>query len=123
MVDYGTDIKSDWGFHDGDLQLVSDKDNISQAIMNRLNTVQDSLDLFYDDYGSVLQSFLGWRKIDTTLAFMKVEIDSVLAKDPRINGFTSELEYTPEGNVRVDLSINSVGFSFVLSDDGTVMEA
>ena len=50
--DYGVDINSHFNFKDGDIQLAEYDNNIAQAIMNRLNTFQDSLDLFYYDYGS-----------------------------------------------------------------------
>lgn len=120
LIDYGADIKSDWSFHDGDLQLVTDKENIGQAVGNRLNTMQDELDAYYYDYGSFLQSFLGWRRTDKTLDFIKVEIDSVLGKDPRIVSFTSNLEYDSNGNVRIDLSIDDVSLGFMLTNDGVI---
>ena len=39
MVNYehlGTDIKADWSFTDGDINLVSGRSNLGQAIVNRL---------------------------------------------------------------------------------------
>ena len=62
IVEYGVDICRDWTFQDGDIKSISNTDNLNQAILNRLNTIQDELDSFYDDYGSFLQSFLGWKK-------------------------------------------------------------
>ena len=127
IVEYGTDIDSSYSFKDGDLQLVSYKDNLQQAIMNRLNTLQDSLDLFYVDYGSFLQSYLGWRKTDKTLEFIKVEIDLVVSKDPRVDVFSSEVKYDSEGNVEINLTISysefdSFSLNYVLGSEGVVVE-
>ena len=122
IVDYGTDINSNWSFKDGDLEITSNKDNLTQAIMNRLNTITDSLDLFYDDYGSYIRSFLGWKKTDDTLDFIKVELDNTIAKDSRVDNFSSEVSYDPNGNVRIDLQINymdnSFEMNFVLDENG-----
>lgn len=125
FVEYGTDINSNWSFTDGDINLISGTDNLSQAIMNRLNTLQDELNLFYSDYGSYLQSFFGWRKNDKTLEFIKVEIDTVVNKDPRVNNFTSEISYNQEGNVNVNLVIMYIdgedfSLNYVLSNDGVL---
>ena len=106
LYDYGVDLKSSFTFKDGDLELVDGDDNISQAISNRLNTITDSLDLFYEDYGSLFLGFLGWKRNDETLRFMKIELDKALSDDPRIDSFTSELSYTDTGAVRIDISLN-----------------
>lgn len=122
IVEYGVDISSDWDFTDGDINTVSDKNNITQAITNRLNTITDSLDLFYIDYGSSLQSFLGWRKVDETLSFIKLEIDSCLSKDPRLKTFESSVSFDDQGSVRVELKIFYEGdvldLNFVLDTNG-----
>lgn len=106
LYDYGVDLKSSFTFKDGDIEIVDGDDNISQAISNRLNTITDSLDLFYEDYGSLFLGFLGWKRNDETLRFMKIELDKCLTDDPRIDSFTSELSYTDTGAVRIDISLN-----------------
>ena len=126
VYEYGVDITSNLNFNDeGDINLSKYEDNIVQAICNRLSTIQDTLDLFYYDYGSVLNHFLGWKKTDETLSFIKIEIENVLTKDPRINSFTVDLEYITEG-VRINIVLTDfeeVNLNLVLNENGVeVME-
>ncbi len=121
IYDYGVDLDSSFTFQDGDLKLKEYTNNIGQAIANRLNTLQDSLDLFYEDYGSYFIDYLGWRKNQTTLNFMKVELDSTLAKDPRIKDFNTELEFNKEGNAEIHISLedgSDTTLNFVLGMNG-----
>ncbi len=84
ILELGTDFNSSWEFNDeGDLNLVTNDSNLVQAISNRLNTRNGELDLFYSEYGSFLCNFLGWKKNDTTLEFMRIELDKALSQDPR----------------------------------------
>jgi hypothetical protein len=106
VYEYGVDIASNLSFSDGDIQLAEYEDNIVQAVANRLNTIEGSLDLFYEDYGSVFLQFLGWRRDDTTLRFMKLELDKTLSEDPRISSFSSELEYDQQGRVQVRIRLD-----------------
>ena len=123
---FGTDINNSWEFNEhGDLSLVSNKDNVGQAISNRLQTQLNELDLFYAGYGSFLTQFLGWKKNDSTLEFMRLEIETRLAGDPRLSGYSVSLEYTDNG---VEININLVlddgeeyTGNFVLNNDGVVV--
>ena len=118
-ADFGVDFKSDFVFIDGDLKLSKYGDNISQAICNRLNTVSDSLDLFYYDYGSLFTQFLGWKRTKETLNFMKVELDNVLKQDPRLNNFETSLNYNDEGAVIVNIVLeDTLKVDLILRDDG-----
>ena len=102
----GTDIGSSWSFDDnGDLLLVSNKENIAQAISNRLGTDLNSLNLFYASYGSVLGRFLGWRRNQATLDFMKIEIENRLVADFRLKDFRVECEYLDDGGVGVNVTV------------------
>ena len=120
---FGTDISNSWEFNEhGDLTLVDNKDNVGQAISNRLQTQLNELDLFYAGYGSFLTQFLGWKKNDSTLEFMRLEIETRLAGDPRLSGYSVSLEYTDNG---VEITINLVlddgeeyTGNFVLNSDG-----
>ena len=122
VYSYGVDLKSEFTFKDGDLNLSEYEDNIGQAIANRLNTIQDSLDLFYTDYGSLFLQFLGWRRTQSTLDFMKVELDNTLSKDPRINNFTTNLEYSDDGSVKITIQLteynNVTELNYVLNNNG-----
>ncbi len=105
MVDLGTDILRDWSFTDGDLNIVSDTDNLIQSIQNRLSCPLNSMDVAYLEYGSVLWQFLGWRRNDTTLQFIKNELIECLKQDPRIINYSLNLEYTEKGlEVHMDLN-------------------
>ena len=122
MVDIGTDIKSDWTFNDGDLNIISGEENLKQSILNRFTIYDGTFKFFYQEYGSVLSNYFGFRKDDTTLEFMKIELERVLLQDPRIQGFDLELSYVEKG-VQVELTINlgdaDVEMNFVT--DGTTV--
>ena len=105
MVDIGTDIKSDWTFTDGDLNIISDEENLKQSILNRFSVYDGTFKFFYAEYGSVLCNYFGFRKDETTLEFMKIELERVLLQDPRIQGFDLDLSYVEDG-VRVELTVN-----------------
>ena len=126
MVDIaqiGTDIRSDWSFNEhGDLELVSNTDNLSQAISNRLRTELDSL-FFYNQYGTLLESFNSWVNGQRTLEFMKIEIENRLLQDPRLREYSVMVEYTGNGNVRVDIQVRldkdeDYSTSLILTDSG-----
>ena len=126
MVDIaqiGTDIRSDWSFNEhGDLELVSNTDNLSQAISNRLRTELDSL-FFYNQYGTLLESFNSWVNGERTLEFMKIEIENRLLQDPRLREYSVMVEYTGNGNVRVDIQVKldkdeDYSTSLILTDSG-----
>lgn len=111
----GTDFNNNWQFtDDGDLKLVSDEENLTQAIINRLTCPSNSLNLFYADYGSVISKYFGWRKNETTLKFMEIDIKACLDQDPRINDYTVQLSYTEKG-IRIDLNIDLTDEDFELS--------
>ena len=118
IVEYGTDINSTWSFKDGDIEIISNKDNLTQAITNRLNTINDGLDLFYTDYGSYLRQYFGWHKNNETLEFIKAEIAQVISMDPRISVFTIDLEYNSDGDVIVKLSIDGSDYVLELNENG-----
>ena len=121
IVEYGVDICRDWTFQDGDIKSISNTDNLNQAILNRLNTIQDELDSFYDDYGSFLHAFLGWKKNEETLTFIKTELDNVIAKDPRITFFESEVTFDENGSVKIELVISDYGdfsLNYILDGEG-----
>ena len=121
---FGTDISKEWVFNEhGDLTLVNNKDNVAQAISNRLQTQLNELDLFYAGYGSFLTQFLGWKRNDSTLEFMRLEIETRLAGDPRLTGYSVNLEYGEENNVEIHISLvlddgEEYTGNFVLNNNG-----
>lgn len=106
LYELGVDFNSDFNFSGGDLVLSSYDDNLVQAIVNKLNTELDELDLFYESYGSVLKSFMGWKANDETLNFIKAEIETVLKSEDRLVGWNCNVEYEGNGKVKVDLILN-----------------
>lgn len=125
LTQLGMDVNSAWIFHDGDLVLVSDKENLIQAVVNRLNTLVDSMDDYYYNYGSAISRFLGWRKNEITLKFIKLEVENTLKQDPRLQDFDLDLFYGEKGIVNIHLSTvisedEVFDMNMVLSDDGSV---
>lgn len=123
IVELGTDISSTWEFRKGDLVLVNHTDNMRQAIKNRLSCPLDYLD--YDDYGSDIHSFLGGRKNDTVLNFLKIEIETRLIQDPRIQDFEVTTYIKEDGNIGIDIDVNfdedmDLSMSLVLNNEGVI---
>ena len=107
-MDYGTDVLSGWSVNtDGDLVTVSDEANISQALVNRLSCDLNSLDLFYTDYGSLLVEFLGWKRNDATLSFIKLELEKRLKEELRLESFSLTVDYADKSNaILVSIILN-----------------
>lgn len=122
----GTDIRSDWSFNaEGDLELISNEENIIQAIINRLNTRIGVMDLYYSNYGGDIHSFMGEVFDETLLKFMKIEVESTLKQDPRLQGVIVELIYE-EGQVKINISQEynedtDLSLSLVLNETGVVV--
>ena len=123
IVELGTDFSSSWEFIKGDLVLVNHTDNMRQAIKNRLSCPLDYLD--YDNYGSDIHSFLGGRKNDTVLNFLKIEIETRLIQDPRIQDFEVTTYIKEDENVGIDIDVNfdedmDLSMSLVLNNEGVI---
>ena len=127
IVELGTDINSSWSFKDGDLNLISGKQNLIQATRNRLNNALNSLDNFYLEYGSILWRFMGWRSEPITLKFMEIEIRNCLNQDPRLTEYTIDLSYTDKETILINIFVTyddetEFNMNYILSTDGTVEE-
>lgn len=126
IYELGVDFKSDFNFVDGDLELVSGTDNLSQSIANRLNTQIGTMSEFYNTYGSILNDFIGNHSDETVLSFMQIEVETTLKQDPRLIDATVELNYESNGNVRIDVNNiynddSDLTASFVLDSNGEVL--
>mgnify|MGYP002523870592 FL=1 len=126
-MEVGTDINSKWTLtNDGDLKIVNDEENMVQSIGNRLSCYQPSMEVYYEQYGGFLTSYLGQRKTSETLDFMKIEIDTMLKQDPRIEEFTSTLSYSEKGvNVILKLIVacEEMEVDLIVDDGGGVTVA
>jgi len=128
LYELGVDIDSNLSFTDGDLDIVSYDDNLVQGVKNRLKTRLDELSLFYEDYGSVLSSYIGWKSNKETISLIKTEIETVLKKEQRIQSFESIVEYNGEGNISIKLTLHpnsnaSVDVNLVLNEFGVIEES
>ena len=125
LYECGVDIDSSFTFKDGDLVLAEYGDNLVQAIANRLNTDLDELELFYEEYGSILPTFLGWKATDKTIHYMQTEIATVLSKESRLSSFKVDVQYEGEGLIKINLvlyttSSEIIESNLVLGADGII---
>lgn len=121
----GVDLNSTLTFSNGDINLTTYEDNLIQGVMNRLNTDLDELDLFYDEYGSILTRFLGWKTNDETLGFIEAEIENTLENEPRLESSDATCTYNGEGQVMIQLNLypitgDMVDTNMVLTTTGVV---
>ena len=125
----GTDINSKFTFNDfGDLELISDFDNIKQAIRNRLSCTLDDLDLYYEDYGSLLFQLLGMRSSEA-LEFVKIEVETCIMQDPRVLDCEIEAEYQNDGKLLLSIGLTvgdsedeeELELNFILDKDNEVL--
>ena len=121
----GVDLNSTLTFSNGDITLTSYEDNLIQGVMNRLNTDLDELDLFYDEYGSILTRFLGWKANSETLGFIEAEIENTLENEPRLESSDATCTYNGEGQVMIQLNLypitgEMVDTNMVLTTTGVV---
>ena len=76
---------------------------------------------------NVLSSFLGWKRIDETLGFLKIEIENTLNQDPRLRDYDLSLDYDDNGAVKIDLDFHlrdeDFGVNRVISKDGSIVIA
>ena len=123
IIELGTDISSTWEFSKGDLVLVNHTDNMRQAIKNRLSCPLDYFN--YDDYGSDIHIYLGDRKNETTLNFLKIEIETRLIQDPRIQDFEVITYINDDEKIGIDINVNfdedmDLSMSLVLTNEGVI---
>lgn len=123
----GTDLLSTWSFNStGDIETVNSTENVEQAIVNRLTCSLGSLQLYYNDYGSILYSFLGWKRNNATLEFIRLELINRLNQDNRLNVLDCQAEYDTDGSVNVSLrlkivdSVETVNLS--ITNDGVIIK-
>ena len=125
---FGVDIDSSWSFVDGDIQLSRGKENLGQAISNRLNSDDDQYSDFYIKYGGRLFDHFGDLNHPTIHEYIRIEIESILEQEPRIkeinectvnkinsNSVECNLKVTPIGSDEV------IDLNLVLSEDSPIL--
>lgn len=111
MVNYGhlgTDIRSDWSFTDGDINLVSGKSNLAQAIVNRLKSDLTTF-IFYDRYGGNLFEHFGDKNNPNIHEYIKIEVESICRQDPRIKQVECTVTKTDSDTIMLDLKCRVIG--------------
>lgn len=129
MVSYeqlGTDIRSDWSFTDGDINLVSGKANLGQAIVNRLNSDLTTF-TFYDRYGGNLFEHMGDSNHPSIHEYIKIEVESICRQDPRIKQVECTVTKTESDTIMLDLKCGVIGvdeiirLNFVMHNDFVII--
>ena len=115
MVDFGTDLS--WNKSSTSLEVVTDDENIIQSVTNRLNTTTDELAWLYTNYGCNYYEYLGLKKNNTSLEFIKNSIKQALDNDERITSYDLELSYIGDGGINVLLNIYGVNLDLQLGDE------
>ena len=121
MIDLGGDISSDWSFSNGDVNTVIDYGNLSQAIMNRLNTSLDFYRMFYPRYGGKLWEHMGDLNHPTIHEYIRIEVEDILKQDPRISYVDVTLHKINSGSVECDLNVTlydnntNIEFNYVIT--------
>lgn len=92
---------------EGDLDIVSDEDNLAQAIIARLTTEEGELhDVGHADYGSHLHELIGEVNNETTRERIKAVVLDCLTQEPRIKEVVSiDVRTDPYDLHRVDIDI------------------
>ena len=127
LYELGTDFDSGFKFNDGDLQIISYDENLVQSLVNRFNTQLNELDLFYNEYGSVLLDFLGWKANEDTLQFIQSEIETVLNSENRIYSYETQVNYEGNGKIKIDLTLYptpdySIDTTLIVDNEGVTEE-
>ena len=119
---YGTDIKSDFSFTNGDINLVSGTTNLAQAVCNRLNSNLQTYEIFYARYGGNLLEWLGEINNTNIQEYLKIEIESILGQEPRITSVEATVTKETTDTVLIDLKILPVGSNEVITLNLVIQE-
>ena len=123
MVDiYGTDIKSDFTFTNGDINIVSGTQNLGQAICNRLNSDLTTYQEFYARYGGNLLDWLSEYNNANIHEYIRIEIESILSQDPRIRDVSATVSKEDNKTINVALEILTVGSDEVVTINLIIQE-
>ena len=128
MVSYehlGTDIRSDWSFTDGDINLVSGRSNLGQAIVNRLKADLTTF-IFYNRYGGNLFEHFGDKNNPNIHEYIKIEVESICRQDPRIKQVETTVNKTDSETITLDLKLLTISsdeilrYNLILTSDNSI---
>ena len=129
MVSYehlGTDIRSDWSFTDGDINLISGKSNLGQAIVNRLKSDLTTF-IFYNRYGGNLFEHFGDKNNPNIHEYIKIEVESICRQDPRIKQVETTVNKTDSETITIDLKLLTISsdevirYNLILNSDTRIL--
>jgi phage baseplate assembly protein W len=93
----------------GDLQTVSGRENLGQAILHRLLTRKGELgDIGYPDYGSRLHELIGEPNNERTRELVRLYVKECISQEPRVQDIKSLTVSVQKGNphaVLLDLTV------------------
>jgi phage baseplate assembly protein W len=93
----------------GDLQTVSGRENLGQAILHRMMTRQGELiDIGHPDYGSRLHELIGEPNNESTRDLVRLYIKECISQEPRVQDIVSLLVNVHKDNphaVLVDITV------------------
>lgn len=99
LYQMGKDVNRNWSFKNGDVELCNYENNIHQAIQNRLSCPLGALQLFYTDYGSTVEEYLGEPNNETIREYIRLEVEKRLKYDPRFQNIECVVEYVNSSEV------------------------
>ena len=123
---YGTDIKNNWSFTNGDLNLVSNQLNLGQAVVNRLKTDLGTYDSFYNNYGGNLFDEMGELNHPTIHEYIRIEVESILQQEPRIRNVECTVNKTYSNGVNINLKLTpitedeTITLNLVINEDSSI---
>lgn len=97
----------------GDCEVISDDSNMIGACIRRLNTELDTT--LYDEYGSTLESLIGFKKTDVNLQFINQTVHECLTQDDRVSDCDVTSEYTENGfktSINIVYEDNELSFDY-----------
>jgi len=85
MVDFGTDINSDGRLSsNGQISLISDRDNLIQAIKNRIRTYKGTYSFIDSNYGTLIKEMVGYDNTDVNRQILCLDVETNVLQDKRI---------------------------------------
>ena len=129
MVNYehlGTDVQSDWSFTDGDINLISEKSNLGQAIVNRLQADLTTF-IFYNRYGGNLFEHFGDKNNPNIHEYIKIEVEDICRQDPRIKQVETTVNKTDSETITLDLKLLTISsdeiirYNLILNSDNSIL--
>ncbi len=99
LYQMGKDVNRNWSFKNGDVELCNYESNIHQAIQNRLSCPLGALQLFYTDYGSTVEEYIGEPNNETIREYIRLEVEKRLKYDPRFQNIECVVEYVNSSEV------------------------